>query len=59
VYACNVPPQQSQLLADALKSAIGADKVTPTFLQGAGHGGAFSDAANLKLVLDCLNKYLK
>jgi len=57
---CNVPPQQSQLLADALKSAIGADKVTLTFLQGAGHGGSqFSDAANLKLVLDFLNKYLK
>jgi len=57
---CNVPPQQSQLLADALKSAIGADKVTLTFLQGAGHGGSqFSDAANLKQVLDFLNKYLK
>jgi acetyl esterase/lipase len=57
---CNVPPQQGQLLYDALKPAIGADKVTLTFLEGAGHGGAqFSDAANMKLVLDFLAKYLK
>jgi acetyl esterase/lipase len=57
---CNVPPQQSQLLYDALKPAIGADKVTLTFLQGAGHGGAqFWEAANLKLVTNFLAKYLK
>ena len=49
---CNVPPQQGQLLYDALKPLIGADKVTYTLLEGAGHGGSqFSDAANLKLVL--------
>jgi len=57
---CNVPPQQGQLLADALKPLIGADKVTYTLLQGAGHGGSqFSDAANVKVVLDFLGRYLK
>lgn len=57
---CNVPPQQSQQLYDALKLAIGADKVTLTFIQGAGHGGSqFSDTANMKIVIDFLDKYLK
>jgi len=57
---CNVPPQQGKLLADALTPAIGADKVTYTLLDGAGHGGAqFSEAANVKLVIDFLDKYLK
>jgi acetyl esterase/lipase len=57
---CNVPPQQSQLLYDALKAAIGADKVTVTFLQGAGHGDPqFTAPANMKVVLDFLAKYLK
>lgn len=56
---CNVPPQQGQLLYDALKAA-GSDKATLTFLEGAGHGGSqFSDAANMKIVLDFLAKYLK
>jgi acetyl esterase/lipase len=56
---CNVPPQQGQLLYDALKAA-GSNKATLTFLEGAGHGGPqFSDAANMKLVLDFLAKYLK
>ncbi len=48
---CNVPPQQGQLLYDALKPLIGADQVTYTLLQGAGHGGSqFTEAANLKVV---------
>ena len=52
---CNVPPQQSQLLYDALAPVIGAENVTLTLLEGAGHGGAqFSDAANMQLVLDFL-----
>ena len=56
---CNVPPQQGQLLYDALKAA-GSNKATLTFLEGAGHGGSqFSDAANMKVVLDFLAKYLK
>ena len=56
---CNVPPQQGQLLYDALKAA-GSNKATLTFLEGAGHGGPqFSDAANMKVVLDFLAKYLK
>ena len=57
---CNVPPQQGQLLANALTPAIGADKVTYTLLDGAGHGGAqFSEAANVKLVTNFLDKYMK
>ena len=57
---CNVPPQQSQLLYHALKPLIGADKVTLTFLQGAGHGDPlFTAPANMKVVLDFLAKYLK
>jgi dipeptidyl aminopeptidase/acylaminoacyl peptidase len=57
---CNVPPQQGQLLYDALEPAIGADLVTLTFLEGAGHGGAqFSEAANMQIVLDFLAASLK
>jgi acetyl esterase/lipase len=57
---CNVPPQQSQLLYDALAAAIGADNVTLTLLDGAGHGGSqFSDAANMQVVLDFLGRTLK
>ena len=53
---CNVPPQQGQLLYDALAPLIGKDKVTYTLLQGAGHGGSqFSDAANMTVVLDFLD----
>ncbi|MEI7770353.1 MAG: alpha/beta hydrolase, partial [Chloroflexales bacterium] len=57
---CNVPPQQSQALHDALAAAIGADKVTLTFIPGAGHGGAaFMTNANMKLLTDFLGRYLK
>jgi hypothetical protein len=57
---CNVPPVQSKNFADALSKGIGADKVSYTLIDGAGHGGAeFSSAANLKVVVDFLNKYLK
>lgn len=57
---CNVPPQQGKLLADALTPLIGADKVTYTLIQGAGHGGSpFSAADNQKLVMDFLAKALK
>ncbi len=56
---CNVPPQQGQLLYNALKAA-GSDKATLTFLEGAGHGDPqFSAAANVQVVLDFLAKYLK
>jgi acetyl esterase/lipase len=56
---CNVPPQQGQLLYDALKAA-GSNKATLTFLEGAGHGGPqFSDAANMKVVLEFLGGMLK
>ncbi len=57
---CNVPPQQSQLLYDALKATIGEGQVTLTYLEGAGHGGSqFETAENMKLVTDFLDKYLK
>ena len=57
---CNVPPQQSQLLYSALKSAIGADRVTLAFIQGAGHGGSqFEEAGNLKVVFDFLKQVLR
>jgi acetyl esterase/lipase len=57
---CNVPPQQGQLLYDALLPAIGAENVTYTLLEGAGHGGSqFSDAANMQLVLDFLSRHLQ
>lgn len=57
---CNIPPVQSKNFADALSKVIGANKVSYTLIDGAGHGGAqFSTDANLKLVVDFLNKYLK
>jgi acetyl esterase/lipase len=57
---CNVPPQQSQLLYDALVPAIGADSVTLTFIDGAGHGGPqFTEAANLELLVAFLDQHLK
>lgn len=57
---CTVPPQQSQLMADALTPVIGKDKVFLKFLEGAGHGDpAFDTADNMKLVVDFLNKFLK
>lgn len=57
---CNVPPQQSQLLYDALVPAIGADSAILTLIEGAGHGGAqFSTPENMKIVLDFLAASLK
>jgi acetyl esterase/lipase len=57
---CNIPPVQSKNFADALSKVIGADKVTYTLIDGAGHGGSqFSTDANLKVVIDFLNKYLQ
>lgn len=57
---CNVPPQQSQLLAEALKTAIGADKVSFSLVDGAGHGGSkFSEDANLNKVFGFLDQVLK
>lgn len=57
---CNVPPQQGKILADALVPAIGAEQVTYTLIDGAGHGGSqFTSADNVKLVIDFLTKYLK
>ena len=56
---CNVPPQQSQLLYDALVAKNGPGSATITLLDGAGHGGAaFETAENVKLVVDFLNQAL-
>ena len=55
---CNVPPQQSQLLYDALTAA--GVNATLNQIDGAGHGCAeFSDAANMQVVIDFLNANLK
>lgn len=57
---CNVPPQQSQLLYDALVAAGGPDQATLTLIDGAGHGGAqFWEEANWQMVVDFLNANLK
>lgn len=57
---CTVPPQQSQLLYDALLPAIGPENVTLTYLDGADHGDRqFVSPANLQVVLDFLDKYLR
>jgi acetyl esterase/lipase len=57
---CNVPPIQSKNFVAALTAVIGADKVTYTPIDGAGHGGSqFSTAENLALVVKFLDKYLK
>jgi len=53
---CNIPPVQGKNLAEAL----GAERATYTLIDGAGHGGAqFGSEANLKVVIDFLNRYLK
>jgi acetyl esterase/lipase len=55
-----VPPQQSQMLYDALLPAIGEDKVTLVFLHGAGHGGPqFSEESSMKRVINFLDCYIK
>ena len=57
---CNVPPQQSQQLYDALVQAIGAEKVSLTLIEGAGHGGPqFTETANLEKMLEFLDTYLR
>jgi acetyl esterase/lipase len=57
---CNVPPQQAQQLYDALVPAIGADRATLTYLEGAGHGGPqFTETANIQAMVAFLDKYLK
>jgi acetyl esterase/lipase len=58
---CLVPPQQSQLLFDALLPAIGANKVQLTLLEGAGHGGGplFWTLTNVQRVLDFFDRCLK
>ena len=57
---CNIPPIQNKNLADALSAVIGADKVTYTSLEGAGHGGSqFEAEENLNLVIKFLDTYLK
>jgi acetyl esterase/lipase len=57
---CNVPPQQSQQLYDALAPVVGENNVSLTFIEGAGHGGPqFTEAANLQKMLDFLDEHLK
>ena len=57
---CNIPPVQNKNLADALTAVIGADNVTYSSLDGAGHGGSqFETEENIQLVISFLDKYLK
>jgi acetyl esterase/lipase len=57
---CNIPPVQNKNLADALSAIIGANTVTYTSLEGAGHGGSqFGAAENLQQVINFLDTYLK
>jgi len=53
-----VPPEQSEIFADALKKA--GVEVTLKILPGAGHGGpAFSSPESRKLIGDFFDKHLK
>jgi len=57
---CNVPPAQSQQLADALIPVIGAEKVSLSFFPEAGHGGSdFSTAENFAKILAFLETVWK
>lgn len=61
---CLVPPQQSQILYDALSPVIGIEHVSLTYLP-AGHGefsatgNAFDNTKNIALLLDFFDQYLK
>ncbi len=57
---CRVPPIQSRLLAEALISVIGADKVYYEQIEGAVHGGdVFRTEENYQKILDFLNHFLR
>jgi acetyl esterase/lipase len=56
----NIPITQSINFSAKLKSVLGSKKVTFEKLAGAAHGGTqFETTANLKKVLDFLDKYMK
>ena len=56
----NIPITQSINFSTKLAAAIGVDKVVFEKIKGAGHGGEqFETAANVKKILDFLDKYLK
>ena len=56
----NIPITQSINFSTKLAAAIGVDKVVFEKIEGAGHGGEqFETAANVKKILDFLDKYLK
>ena len=55
-----VPYQQAVNFAKKLEAVIGKDKVTLVIIPDAGHGGtAFTSEANLKLVYNFLDKFVK
>jgi acetyl esterase/lipase len=57
---CTVPPQQSQLLYDALVPAIGSANVSLTYMDGFVHGDSrFASPSNVAVVIDFLNHRLK
>ncbi|NUQ05284.1 MAG: alpha/beta hydrolase [Anaerolineae bacterium] len=57
---CNVPPEQSQQLYDALVDVIGEANVTLTFIEGAGHATSeFRTAENVAAVIAFLDEALQ
>jgi hypothetical protein len=56
----NIPYTQSQNFYNALKTTLGAGKVSYELIDGAGHGGSqFSTATNMAKVIAFFDKYLK
>ncbi len=56
----NIPYTQSQNFYNALKTTLGANKVSFELIDGAGHGGSqFSSTTNLAKVIAFFDKYLK
>jgi len=56
-----VPPQQSQMLYDALKPVIGEDKVFLFLVEGAPHGGGpkFWEPDSMERIFTFLDRFLK
>ena len=57
---CKVPPEQSQMLAEALRSLLGDSSVVLEIIDGAEHyDSIFVSPSNIRSVLDFLNLHLK
>lgn len=57
---CTIPPQQSQLLYDALAPVVGADHVTLMLLEGLDHASTwFHKPPNMEYIVDFLDTQFK